>query len=249
MDKVQIFNNTEFGKVRAFDVNGEPWFVAKDVTDILGYSNSRKAIGDHVDEEDKGVTKCDTPGGFQELTLINESGLYSLILRSQLPSANRFKRWVTSEVLPAIRKHGMYAMEDLVNNPDALITALNALKEERAKRKDLEMDNQRMKPKEIFADAVTASDTCILMRDLAKLLKQNGVDMGEKRLYKWMRAHGYIIQHSTDPTQKAMELGLFEIIERTIQRADMSPLVSRTTKITGKGQQYFINKFLNSGGE
>ena len=246
MNELQIFNNNEFGEVRALDINGEPWFVGKDVTDILGYSNSRKAIGDHVDAEDKGVTKCDTLGGAQDMAIINESGLYSLILRSQLPSANRFKRWVTSEVLPAIRKHGVYAVEDLVNNPDALITALEALKAEREKRKALEDDNQRMKPKEIFADAVTASDTCILMRDLAKLLKQNGIDMGEKRLYKWMRAHGYIIQHSTDPTQKAMELGLFEIIERTIQRADMSPMVSRTTKITGKGQQYFINKFLNT---
>lgn len=140
------------------------------------------------------------------------------------------KAWNTPEMAMA---RGLKAAQLLISQKDEQI-------------KLLEADNSRMKPKEIFADAVTASDTCILMRDMAKILKQNGVDMGEKRLYKWMRAHGYIIQHSTDPTQKAMELGLFEIIERTIQRADMSPMVSRTTKITGKGQQYFINKFLNT---
>lgn len=244
MNELQIFNNDEFGTVRAVEVNGEPYFVGKDVAEILGYSNSRKAISDHVDEEDKGVTKCDTLGGVQELTVINESGLYSLILRSQLPSAHKFKRWVTSEVLPTIRKHGVYAVEDLINNPDALITALTALKQEREQRKALQIENDEMKPKAIFADAVTASDTCILIRELAKLIRQNGVDMGEKRLYKWMRNNGFIIQNSTQPTQKAMEMGLFEVVERTVQRADMPPRVTSTTKVTGKGQKYFINKIL-----
>ena len=147
MNNLQIFNNNEFGEVRALDINGEPYFVGKDVAEILGYSNSRKALMDHVDEEDKtdGVTIRDSIGRDQNPVLINESGLYSLILRSQLPSANRFKRWVTSEILPAIRKHGVYAVEDLVNNPDALITALEALKAEREDQGWLEVEDSQSK--------------------------------------------------------------------------------------------------------
>lgn len=244
MNNLQIFNNNEFGEVRAVEVNGEPYFVGKDVADILGYQNGSRDVNRHVDEEDRQKIMVFDGNQDKETIIINESGLYSLILSSKLPSAKRFKRWVTSEILPAIRKHGVYAVEDLVNNPDALITALEALKAEREKRKALEDDNQRMKPKEIFADAVSASDTSILVRDFAKILRQNGIDMGEKRLYKWFRENGYIIKGTTQPTQRAMEMGLFEVIERSVQRSDMSPIVTMTTKITGKGQQYFINKFL-----
>lgn len=175
MSELQVFNNAEFGSVRSITVNGEPFFVAKDVTDILGYSNSRKAIGDHVDEEDKGVTKCDTPGGVQDMVIINESGLYSLILSSKLPSAKRFKRWVTSEVLPAIRKHGVFAMDDIVNNTDALIEALQAFKAERLQRMALEEENAvqkqqliEMKPKASYYDVVLNSPDAVAITVIAK---------------------------------------------------------------------------------
>lgn len=136
--EMQVFNNTEFGSVRTININGEPMFVGKDVAEILGYSNPRDALAKRVDDEDKGVAKCDTLGGFQDLTVINESGLYSLILSSKLPKAKKFKHWVTSEVLPAIRKHGIYAVDEVLNNPDMLISALQELKAEREKRKMLE---------------------------------------------------------------------------------------------------------------
>lgn len=143
MNDIQIFNNEQFGQVRVITKDGEPWFVAKDIANILGYSNSRKAIYDHVYTEDKGVTKCDTLGGSQELTTINESGLYSLIFGSKMESAAKFKRWVTSDVLPSIRKHGMYATDELINNPDLLIAAATKIKEERQAR--LEAEKQRDK--------------------------------------------------------------------------------------------------------
>lgn len=145
MNEVQIFNNEEFGQVRTLVINGEPWFVGKDVAEILGYSNTRKALTDHVDEEDKGVTKCDTLGGVQDLTVINESGLYSLILSSKMPNAKKFKSWVTSEVLPSIRKHGIYAtdnvIDNILNNPDFGIQLLTKLKEERIARVEAERRN------------------------------------------------------------------------------------------------------------
>lgn len=145
MNEVQIFNNEEFGQVRTLVINGEPWFVGKDVAEILGYSNTRKALADHVDEEDKGITKCDTLGGVQDLTVINESGLYGLILSSKMPNAKKFKHWVTSEVLPAIRKHGIYAtdnvIDNILNNPDFGIQLLTKLKEERTARVEAERRN------------------------------------------------------------------------------------------------------------
>jgi prophage antirepressor-like protein len=175
MSELQIFQNAEFGSVRSITVNGEPYFVGKDVAEILGYSNTRKAILDHVDEEDKGVTKCDTPGGSQELAVINESGLYSLILSSKLPGAKRFKRWVTSEVLPAIRKHGLFAMDDIVNNTDALIEALQAFKAERLQRMALESENavqrqqlSEMKPKASYYDVVLNSPDLVSITEIAK---------------------------------------------------------------------------------
>jgi prophage antirepressor-like protein len=175
MSELQIFQNAEFGSVRSITVNGEPYFVGKDVAEILGYSNTRKAILDHVDEEDKGVTKCDTPGGSQELAVINESGLYSLILSSKLPGAKRFKRWVTSEVLPAIRKHGVFAMDDIVNNTDALIEALQAFKAERLQRMALESENavqrqqlSEMKPKASYYDVVLNSPDLVSITEIAK---------------------------------------------------------------------------------
>lgn len=203
MNELKLFSNPEFGTIRTTEIGGVAYFVGKDVAEILGYSNTRKALADHVDEEDKGVTKCDTLGGKQELTVINESGLCSLILSSKLPSAKKFKHWVTSEVLPSIRKNGAYLTDkkalDIVTNPQNLIGLLEQAAEQ-LRKKDIRIEE--MRPKEIFADAVSASGTSILIRDLAKILKQNGVQTGEKRLYKWMREHGFIIQNSTRPTQR-----------------------------------------------
>lgn len=188
------------------------------------------------------------------MTVINESGLYSLILSSKMPNAKKFKRWVTSEVLPAIRKHGMYATDELLSNPDFAIAAFTALKEEREKNKLLSetvsIQTKQItenKPKVLFADAVSTADTSILIGDLAKLIKQNGVDIGQKRLFQWMRDNGFLIKGGNSknmPTQKSMELKLFEVKERTISNPDGSVRITKTTKVTGKGQQYFINKFL-----
>ena len=247
MNDIQIFKNDEFGIVRTVILNNEPYFVGKDVAEILGYSNSRKAIADHVDDEDKGVTKCDTLGGVQELTVINESGLYSLILRSQLPTAKQFKRWVTSEVLPAIRKHGMYAtpqtIEQMLNDPDSMIKVLQTLKEERTARIQAEETNRLNAPKVLFADSVAQAETEILVGELAKILKQNGVKTGQNRLYDKLREDGFIMHNSTVPTQKAMELGLFRVIERSITQPNGTTRVTKTTKVTGKGQIYFVNKY------
>lgn len=175
MSKLEIFNNSEFGEIRTLEINNAPWFVGRDVATVLGYSNPRKAIGDHVDDEDKGVTKCDTLGGSQDLTIINESGLYSLILSSKLPNAKAFKRWVTSEVLPAIRKHGLYAIDDILENPDIAIQALTKLKEERAARKALELDNQvksqqiaELQPKATYYDLILQCKDLLSVTEIAK---------------------------------------------------------------------------------
>lgn len=252
MNDLQLFK-FENKNVRTLQIDGEPWFVGKDVANVLGYRNGNRDVNRHVDEDDKTVTKCGTSGGTQEMTVINESGLYSLILSSKLPSAKEFKHWITSEVLPQIRKTGKYAPKPLSREEllaKAVLEADTMIKEQKVlleqKTKELEEKNNKLeeqKPKVIFAESVVASDSAILIRELAHLIKQNGFEIGEKRLYAWMRERGYICKGSCEPTQRALELGLFEIIVRTVQRGDKSPLETRTTKVTGKGQVYFINKF------
>lgn len=248
MNELQIFNNPEFGEIRTVEVNGEPWLVGKDVALALGYSNPRKALADHVDEEDKGVTKCDTLGGSQEMTIINESGLYSLVLSSKLPAAKKFRRWVTNEVLPSIRKHGLYAADELLNDPDLMIKAMETLKAARAKNKQLQEKVKQDAPLVLFANSVSASKNSILVGELAKLLKQNGVDTGQIRLFKKLRERGYLIRRKGSdynmPTQRAMELGLFEIKETAITHSDGHISINKTPKVTGKGQVYFVNLFL-----
>ena len=251
LTNLTAFSNPEFGMIRTVEIDGEPWFIGRDVARILGYANPNDALAKHVDEEDKGVAKCDTPGGVQELAVINESGLYSLVLSSKLPNAKQFKHWVTAEVLPSIRKHGAYmtpeTLEKALLNPDGMIKVLQALKEEQEKNKALASENEQMKPKALFADAVASADTSILIGDLAKLIRQNGVEIGQKRLFAWMRDNGYLMKGGTSynmPTQKSMELGILEVKERTIQNPDGSARITRTTKVTGKGQQYFVNRFL-----
>ena len=246
----QLFNfNGQ--QVRTVTINDEPYFVGKDVATILGYSNTRDALSHHVDDEDKGVAKLDTLGGRQNQTIINESGLYSLILGSKLPTAKEFKHWVTSEVLPSIRKHGAYmtpqTIEKALLNPDTIINLATQLKKEQEQRKQLQEENEQMKPKALFADAVSTSNSSILIGQLAKILKQNGVEIGQNRLSKWMRTHGFLGKRGDSynkPTQKAMNLAVFEVKERTVNNPDGSIRVTITTKVTGKGQQYFINKFL-----
>ena len=247
MNELQIFKNEEFGPVRSITVNGEPYFVGKDVAEILGYANTRDALAKHVDEEDRmdGVAIRDSIGREQTPVIINESGLYSLILSSKLESAKRFKHWVTSEVLPAIRKTGGYQMQVPQGKELLALAVIEAQKMIEEQKSQIE----RMRPKEIFADAVATSKQSILIGQLAKLICQNGHTIGQKRLFKWMRDNGYLMKSGSDynmPMQRYVEQGLFEIKESSIANPDGSTRLTRTTKVTGKGQQYFINKFLDS---
>lgn len=250
MNELQIFNNEEFGEVRMTEINGKPYFVATDVATALGYTNPRKAISDHC----KGVTKRDTPtsSGVQQMSYINEGDLYRLIMKSKLPSAEKFEKWVMEEVIPSIRKNGGYiAGQETLSDEELLSKALMV-----AQRKIDEKNNiiamqdsriQGMIPKEIFADAVSASHTSILIGDLAKLICQNGVQIGQKRLFEWLRENNFLIKSGTSrnmPKQRYVEQGLFEVKESNIQNPDGSVRITKTTKVTGKGQVYFVNKFL-----
>lgn len=225
------------------DENGEPWFVAKDVCDVLGYTNASKAISDHVDSEDKLNNEPLSSSGQRGGWLVNESGLYSLALSSKLPTAKEFKRWVTHEVLPNIRKHGAYTtqqtLDKALTSPDFLIQLATKLKEEREKVKELE-------PKARFADAVAASDGTCLIGELAKMLRQNGLDISQNRLFALLREDGYLGKTGSNrnvPTKKAMDLGLFRIKETAITHSDGHVTINRTAKVTGKGQTYFVDRY------
>lgn len=234
------------------DENGDPWFVAKDVCDILGIVNNRDAISG-LDEDEKNTVAINNgiPGNPNK-TIVSEAGLYSLVLRSRKPEAKEFKRWVTHEVLPSIRRHGMYAtdatIDNILNDPEFGIRLLTNLKNERARRHEAEKTIEEQKPKVLFADAVSASKTSILVGDLAKILKGNGINIGANRLFQWLRDNGYLIsRNGTDrnmPTQRSMELGLFEIKETAITHSDGHVTINKTPKVTGRGQTYFVNKFL-----
>lgn len=253
MTDLQIFNSPEFGAIRTIEKDGEPWFVGKDVAEALGYTDPNKAIVMHVDEEDKLNDKTASSLGQRGGWLINESGLYSLVLSSKLPTAKQFKRWVTSEVIPSIRKHGAYMtpdkLEEVLLKPDTLIQLAQNLKTEQEKRRALEVKVEEQKPKVLFAESVEAAKTSILIGELAKLLKQNGINIGQNRLFEWLRNNGYLIKRQGSdynmPTQRAMELGLFEIKETTITHSDGHIHVSKTPKVTGKGQVYFVNLFVS----
>ncbi len=241
MDNVQIFQNNEFGNIRTVTIDGNPWFVGKDVANALGYTNPQKAVRDHVTLEDRGVNEMDTPSGTQQMTVINESGLYSLVLSSKLESAKRFKHWVTSEVLPTLRKTGSYGMPQ--GKELLALAVIEAQKTIEEKDKEIE----RMRPKEVFADAVASSKDSILIGELAKLICQNGYSVGQNRLFAWMRDNGYLMRQGASrniPKQRYVEQGLFEIKESSIANPDGSVRLIKTTKVTAKGQQYFIQKFL-----
>lgn len=262
MNEVQIFNSPEFGSVRTLEENGAVLFCGTDVARALGYRNPRDAISKHC----KGVVKRDgvsqttnqhgtTTEQKNEMSFIPESDLYRLVFGSKLPTAERFTDWVTSEVLPTIRKHGAYmtreALDAAIRDPDYLLRIVTALKEETDKRRALEQKAAEDSPKVLFADAVSTSDSAILIGELAKLIRQNGVEIGQNRLFQWMRDSGYLCaagERYNMPTQRAMELGLFRVKETAISQPDGSVRVTRTTKVTGKGQQFFINKFLTARG-
>ena len=251
MTDLQIFNNDQFGQIRTTVKDGAPLFVAADVCRALEISKYRDAVS-RLDEDERGSFEVDTPGGTQKMTAVTESGLYSLVLGSRKPEAKAFKRWITHDVLPTIRQTGGYVSDEqqFVNTylpfADANTKALfgQTLAQLRAANEQLE----QQKPKVLFADAVSAAHTSILVGELAKLLKQNGVDIGQHRLFQYLRENGYLIKRRGSdynmPTQYAMERGWFEIKETAITHGDGHTSVNKTPKVTGKGQQYFINLFL-----
>ena len=249
MNELQLFDFNGH-QVRTVTINDEPYFVGKDVATILGYSRTADAIRKHVPAKFKGVAEMETPGGKQKLTVINEAGLYKLAFKSELPSAEEFTDWVAAEVLPAIRKHGAYMTDkkafNVLHNANGLADLLQQAADQ-LKEKDVQI--AEMKPKAIFADAVTTSNSSILVGQLAKILKQNGVNIGQNRLFAWLRDNEYLGKRGSNrnvPTQKAMNLGLFKTKETAVTHSDGHTTVQITTKVTGKGQQYFINKFLSA---
>jgi anti-repressor protein len=251
MSNIQIFNY-QSNEVRTVEMGGEPWFVLKDVCNILGISKYRDTAA-RLDADERGSVEVDTLGGTQQVIAVNESGLYHVILRSDKPEAAPFRKWVTSEVLPSIRKHGAYmtpeTLQAAILNPDTMIQLCQQLKTEQDKNKALSEENAKLAPKGLFADAVSVSDRCILVSELAKLLKQNGIETGQNRLYEQLRADGFLVKDRKRsdfnmPTQKAMELGLFKVRESTRVHSDGHTTIDKTTKVTGKGQIYLINYYL-----
>ena len=258
MDKIQIFQNESFGSVRIAGTSEQPLFCLADVCKILELGNPSQVKSRLDDGVISNEVIPDSLGRQQETTFVNEDGLYDVILDSRKPQARAFRKWITSEVLPSIRKHGAYmtqeTLEKALTSPDFLIQLATNLKEEKQKRieaeQKAELAEQTIKsnaPKVLFADAVSTSQRSCLVAELAKILQQNGINIGQNRLFAWMRKNGYLCsrgQYYNQPTQKAMELGLFELKHTTITKPDGTVLVTTTTKITGKGQVYFVNKFL-----
>lgn len=256
-NNIQIFTNPEFGEIRTLEIDNNPWFVGKDVAQALGYGEGKSlanAVARHVDDDDKGVTELMTPGGKQQMTIINESGLYSLVFRSKLKSAQDFKHWVTSEVLPSIRKHGAYVtpskLNELLCRPESVIQMLTALSEEQKKNAELTAQNAMLKPKADFADAVIATNDAIPLGTFAKILNQNGVDIGQNRFFSYLRDNDYLISRAGDlrntPTQKAIDLELFQVDTQVISTIYGTGKLKHRVRITPKGQKYFIQKFLHS---
>lgn len=249
MNNLQIFDNAKFGKIRTIEENGTVLFCGSDIAKALGYASPANAITAHC----KGVTVLMTPsaGGTQNTKFIPEGDVYRLIAHSKLPAAEQFESWVFDEVLPTIRRNGAYMTDDTLEHaltsPDFLIQLATKLKEEKAKRIELEAQVEQDKPKVLFAKAVETAHTSILIGDLAKILKQNGVQTGQKRLFEQLRQDGYLIKGGNShnmPTQRAMEMGLFEVKESTVNNPDGSVRINRTTKVTGKSQTYFVNKYM-----
>lgn len=237
------FTNEKFGTIRAINVSDEPWFVATDVAKALGYGDATHMTR-RLDEDEKGLRSVETPGGKQQLSVISEAGLYNAILGSKVPGAREFKRWVAHDVLPALRRDGAYVASDGTEDDATLMArALLAAKRQMDAKDALIAE---MRPKALFADAVAASDGTCLVGKLAKMLRQNGVEVGQNRLFGWMRRDGYLGSagsHRNVPTQRAMEMGLFRIKETAITHSDGHVTISRTPKVTGKGQRYFLDRY------
>lgn len=258
INELQVFSY-EGSEIRTVQLGGEPWWVLKDICDVLELSNP-SVIADRLDDDEKAKVDPKQYLGSRSnepATVISESGLYNVILLSRKPEAKKFKRWITHEVLPTIRKHGAYVtsakLEEMISDPEAWIKVLTALKDERAAKERLQLEAAQNEPKIVFADAVSVSNGTILIGELAKILKGNGIEIGQNRLFEKLRQDGYLIKRQgTDynaPTQRAMELGLFKVKETAITHSDGHVTISKTTKVTGKGQQYFINLFLGRSGD
>lgn len=252
MNEIQTFDSPEFGSIRVVrDEDGEPWFVAKDVLDVLDLD---KTALRKLDEDEKGVDSIHTPGGEQQMTIVTEPGFYKLVMRSRKPEAKAFQRWVTHEVLPALRRDGGY-MVARDETPEqtmarAVLLAQQTIDRQKSRIAGLEAENEEMRPKALFADAVAASDGTCLIGEFAKMLRQNGVDIGQNRLFAMLREDGYlgkVGQNRNVPTQRSMELGLFRIKETAITHSDGHVTINRTPKLTGKGQRYFLERYGKTG--
>lgn len=247
MTGIQIFKNEQFGEVRTVAKDGEPWFVAADVCKALEIGNPTDAIR-RLDTDERTLVSIEGASNGLPVNAVSEAGLYTLVLGSRKPEVKAFKRWITHEVIPTIRRHGAYAtettIESIIADPESGIKLLQALKAEQERRREAEAIAEAQRPKALFADAVAASDNSILVGELAKILRQNGVETGQNRLFQWMRENGYIMRYTNMPTQYSMERGLMEVKERAINNPDGSVRITQTIKVTGKGQAYFVNKFI-----
>lgn len=241
------FNSDQFGQLRVVrDESGEPWFVAKDVCDALCLGRQHDSTR-YLDADEKGEGLVDTPSGKQTMVVINEPGFYKLVLKSRKPEAKAFQRWVTHEVLPSIRKKGGYIAAAADETPEQIMARAVLLAQDTIARQKAQIEE--LKPKALFADAVAASDGTCLVGELAKMMRQNGVQIGQNRLFEKLRQDGYLGKSGSNynvPTQRAMEMGLFRIKETSITHSDGHITVQRTAKVTGKGQQYFINRFIKA---
>lgn len=254
MSNLAVFDNREFGQIRALvDSQGAPAFVAKDVCLALGIGKYRDAVST-IDDDERGSVLVDTPGGRQQMTTVTEPGFYKLVMRSRKPEAKAFQRWVTHEVLPALRRDGGY-MVARDETPEqtmarAVLLAQQTIDRQKSRIAGLEAENEEMRPKALFADAVAASDGTCLIGEFAKMLRQNGVDIGQNRLFAMLREDGYlgkVGQNRNVPTQRSMELGLFRIKETAITHSDGHVTINRTPKLTGKGQRYFLERYGKTG--
>lgn len=248
MNEIKVFDNGQFGRLRTVVKDGEPWFVAGDVCEALELDRTATR---RLDDDEKDVHSTHTPGGCQEMTIVNEPGLYALVLGSRKPEARAFKRWITHEVIPDIRKHGMYAtdntVERMLDNPDAMIALLERYRDEKAQRVALEAKAEKDAPKVLFADSVASSNQSILVGHLAKMMRQNGFEVGQNRLFDILRRDGFLCasgERRNMPSQRSMEAGLMEIKERSINNPDGTIRLTITPMVTGKGQVYFVNRYL-----
>lgn len=262
---IMAFESADFGRIRAVSENGEPWFVAKDVATVLGYS-SVGAMNRTLFDDEKGVRILHTPGGDQSISTVNEPGFYHAVMQRRSSwvkddaarqKVESFQRWVTHEVLPAIRRTGGYIAAKPDETPEeimarALLVANDTMNRQKARIDAMEAENAELRPKALFADAVAASDGTCLVGELAKMLRQNGVDIGQNRLFAWLRDNGWLGKTGCNrnvPTQRAMDMGLFRIKETAVTHGDGHVTVTRTPKVTGKGQAYFVNRFIEAEGE